>query len=75
MIELGFLMVGHTHEDIDALFSRFSKQLRTSHTVTLSHLMKTFNEYTSCRPAPFFMTEVFDSRVSLMVTYVMAKIN
>ena len=59
MIEMGFLMVGHTHEDIDALFSRFSEQLRTSHTVTLPHLMKTFNECTSYRPTPFFMIEVF----------------
>ena len=28
MVQLGFLMVGHTHEDIDALFSRFSEKLR-----------------------------------------------
>ena len=35
MIEMGFLMVGHTHEDIDALFSGFCEQLWTSHTVTL----------------------------------------
>ena len=60
MIEMGFLMVGRTHEDIDVLFSRFSEQLRTSHTVTLPHLMRTFNECTNCRPAPFLMTEVFD---------------
>ena len=48
MIEMGFLMIGHTHEDIDAMFSCFSEQLRTSHIVTLPHLMKTFNECTSC---------------------------
>ena len=27
-VELGFLMVGHTHEDIDQFFSRFSQYLR-----------------------------------------------
>lgn len=26
-IELGFLMVGHTHEDIDQFFSKFSQYL------------------------------------------------
>ena len=60
MIEMGFFMFGHTHEDIDALFSRSFEQLRTSHIVTLPHLIKTFNECTSCRLAPFFMIEVFD---------------
>ena len=28
-VHLGFLMVGHTHEDIDAMFSRFSERLQT----------------------------------------------
>ena len=40
-IQLGFLMVGHTHEDIDAMFSRFSEKLRVTQTYTLPHLMDT----------------------------------
>ena len=41
-VQLGFLMVGHTHEDIDALFSRFSEKLRTGMTFTFPHLMDAF---------------------------------
>ena len=40
-VQLGFLMVGHTHEDIDAMFSRFSEKLRVTQTYTLPHLMET----------------------------------
>ena len=34
-IELGFLMVGHTHEDIDALFGHVSMWLRKHDALTL----------------------------------------
>jgi hypothetical protein len=34
-IELGFLMVGHTHEDIDQFFSKFSQYLRHNAAHTL----------------------------------------
>ncbi len=34
-IELGFLMVGHTHEDIDALFGRISMWLRKHDALTV----------------------------------------
>lgn len=34
-IELGFLMVGHTHEDIDQFFSKFSQYLRYNAAHTL----------------------------------------
>ena len=35
---MGFLPVGHTHEDIDQTFSKTSERLRTRDTVTISDL-------------------------------------
>ena len=60
MVQLGFLMVGHTHEDIDALFSRFSEEIRTAQVFSFPHLMKRFNECTLSHPAPFLMQQVPD---------------
>lgn len=34
-VEVGFLMVGHTHEDVDALFGHISMWLRKHDAVTL----------------------------------------
>lgn len=44
IVKLGFLMVGHTHEDIDALFSRFSEEIRTEQVFSFPHLMQQFND-------------------------------
>ena len=60
IVQLGFLMVGHTHEDIDALFSRFSEKLRKQAIFTFPHLMKIFNECVSMHPAPFLLQKVAD---------------
>ena len=59
-IQLGFLMVGHTHEDIDAMFSRFSEKLRVTQTYTLPHLMDTLRNSSSSSPAPFLLTKIPD---------------
>jgi hypothetical protein len=37
-IQLSFLPVGHTHEDIDQMFSRIAKQLRSNNAVDLEQL-------------------------------------
>jgi hypothetical protein len=37
-----FLLVGHTHEDIDAMFGRWSRTLRENDYPTLPTLMKSF---------------------------------
>lgn len=34
-VEVGFLLVGHTHEDIDQMFSRFAQYLRQNSAHTL----------------------------------------
>ena len=60
MIQVGFLMVGHTHEDIDAMFSKFSEKLRTSMTFTFPHLMQHFQSCQTTRPTPFMLTHVPD---------------
>lgn len=60
MVKLGFLMVGHTHEGVDALFSRFSERLQTKMIFTFPHLMDHFLQCESSTPAPFFMTPVLD---------------
>ena len=59
-VTLGFLMVGHTHEDIDAMFSKLSESLRTGMTFTFPHLMDTFRQCSSASPAPFLLTKVPD---------------
>ena len=39
-VYINFLIIGHTHNDIDALFGKWSNKLRRSHYSTLSLLMK-----------------------------------
>ncbi len=41
-VKLGFLVVGHTHEDIDGCFGYLSKQLREENNYILVNLMKAF---------------------------------
>ena len=41
-VTVGFLIVGHTHEDIDAHFSYLSKLLKMKNMYVLSDLMKAF---------------------------------
>ena len=55
-VHLGFLMVGHTHEDIDAMFSRFSERLQTKMTFTFPNLMEYFQKFEISALAPFLMT-------------------
>jgi hypothetical protein len=41
-VMVGFLVVGHTHEDIDAYFSYLSKLVKRRNTYVLADLMKAF---------------------------------
>jgi hypothetical protein len=41
-VTVGFLVVGHTHEDIDAYFSYLSKLLKQKNTYVFTDLMKAF---------------------------------
>ena len=42
-VTVGFLVVGHTHKDIDAHFSYLSKLLKMKNTYVLADLMKAFH--------------------------------
>ncbi len=41
-VKLGFLVVGHTHEDIDGCFGYLSKKLKEQNNYILANLMKAF---------------------------------
>jgi hypothetical protein len=41
-VKLGFLIVGHTHEDIDGCFGYLSKKLREGNNYILADLMRVF---------------------------------
>ena len=60
MVRLGFLMVGHIHENIDALFSHFSEEIRMAQVFSFPHLMQKFNECTQSHPALFLMQQVLN---------------
>ena len=59
-IYVNFLIVGHTHEDIDALFGRWSNKLRTNDYPTLPRLMKSFMDCESHPVIPHLIEEVPD---------------
>ena len=59
-IQAGFLLVGHTHEDIDAYFSHLLKALKRKNTFVLVNLMKAFMQSQDMSFMPEFIQEVAD---------------
>ena len=59
-VYINFLIVGHTHEDIDALFGRWSTMLKTNSYPTISRLMKSFMDCEKYPVIPHFIEEVSD---------------
>jgi hypothetical protein len=57
---LGFLLVGHTHEDIYGYFSYVSDVLRKNNTFVLADLMKHFMDSQKLRFIPHVVQEVTD---------------
>ena len=55
---INFLIVGHMHNDIDALFGRWSYKLRGTDYPTLLLLMKSFIDTKSRPIIPHFIAEV-----------------
>ena len=59
-VYINFLIVGHMHDDIDALFGRWSYKLRGTNYPTLPLLMKSFMDTESCLVIPHLIEEVPD---------------
>ncbi|KAL3679318.1 hypothetical protein R1sor_022274 [Riccia sorocarpa] len=59
-IEVNFLMIWHTHEDVDALFSKVSVRTINKDVLTLPALMAEIWESESMHPMPMLIEEVVD---------------
>ena len=59
-VYINFLIVGHTHEDIDALFGRWSNLLKTNNYPTVPRLMKSFMDCETHPVIPHLIEEVPD---------------
>ncbi|KAL3687438.1 hypothetical protein R1sor_013747 [Riccia sorocarpa] len=59
-VEVNFLMVGHTHEDVDALFSKISMRTVNKDILTLPALMAEIWESEAMHPVPMLIEEVAD---------------
>ena len=59
-VYINFLIVGHSHNDIDALFGRWSYKLRGTNYPTLPLLMKSFMDTKSWLVIPHLIEEVPD---------------
>ncbi|KAL3687539.1 hypothetical protein R1sor_013848 [Riccia sorocarpa] len=57
---MSFLIVGHTHEDVDAFFSKVNKMLSFQHISNVPQLMATMMEVEEKKALPRFITEVAD---------------
>ncbi|CAM6123715.1 unnamed protein product [Calypogeia fissa] len=59
-VHLGFLMVGHTHKDVDAMFGHFSEKLMHKPTHTFVELVEVLMSARNKNAALFFVQEVPD---------------
>ncbi|XP_066302145.1 uncharacterized protein [Branchiostoma lanceolatum] len=59
-VKLSFLVVGHTHEDVDQFFSRISTTLKRSEATTLPELIETIEKSYTPAPEAFQLKHVGD---------------
>ena len=59
-VTMGFMMPGHTHDDVDAFFSKFSEALRRQTCYTLPQIMDILKGCVSAEVESTFLTEVPD---------------
>ncbi|XP_062581892.1 uncharacterized protein LOC134243670 [Saccostrea cucullata] len=59
-VKISFLMVGHTHEDVDQVFSRFSHWLSKYATLTLPKLMAAFKKCYTPAPTSVRTSSIFN---------------
>jgi hypothetical protein len=61
-IKIGFLLVEHTHDQIDQMFSQFLVRLGKSKAFVYEDLCKILRQSYSLTPVITFLTEAFDFR-------------
>jgi hypothetical protein len=59
-VYVNFMLVGHTHNDIDALFNRWNMKLRKLDYPTIPLLMNSFMDVESLPVIPHLIKEVLD---------------
>jgi thioester reductase-like protein len=59
-IKISFLMVGHTHEDVDQVFSKFSGYLLKHTALTIDKLLSGFSKCYSLAPHGVELKDMFD---------------
>ncbi|KAL3701108.1 hypothetical protein R1sor_019130 [Riccia sorocarpa] len=59
-VKIGFLLVGHTHDQIDQMFSRFSVRLRREKCFTLPSLVETIEAAYKPKPKVIMLKETWD---------------
>ena len=57
---MNFMIFGHTHDDIDALFGRWSMALKKESFPTILMLMKSFMDVEAVPTIPHLIEEVLD---------------
>jgi len=62
-VYMSFMLVGHTHDDINVLFGRWNMQLKKEIFPTIPALIKTFMDVDSVPTNPHFIEEVLDFKV------------
>ncbi|XP_078678519.1 uncharacterized protein LOC144928329 isoform X2 [Branchiostoma floridae x Branchiostoma belcheri] len=70
-VKLGYLMAGHTHEDIDQMFSRFSVRLQRQDATTVTELFRCIEASYAPQPQCRLLQALWDYR-TLMSTHITA---
>ena len=64
-VYVNFMIIGHTHDDIDALFGRWSMALKKESFSTIPLLMKSFMDVEAVPKIPYLIEEVPDFKKSI----------
>ncbi|XP_078610377.1 uncharacterized protein LOC144881295 [Branchiostoma floridae x Branchiostoma japonicum] len=73
-VKLGYLMAGHTHEDVDQMFSRFSVKLQRQDATTIPELFTTIEASYAPKPQCRLIQALWDYR-TLMSNYISADLS
>lgn len=68
-IKVGFLLVGHTHDQIDQMFIRFSKKLKYKSALTLPTMVEIIKGLHTPSPNIIFLEDTLDYMKLITNTY------